>query len=164
MKRLLIIGAGGHGQVIKEVAQDINVYDQIDFLDDYNKNAIGKINDLSKFSTNIDVFCGIGNNEIRQTILTQVKQMGFNIPTLIHPTAYISPSTKIEVGVVVEPKAIVNANTVIKEGTIVSIGAIIDHDAIIEEYVHVNTGSICKAGSKVKAKTKLEAGEVIKGY
>ena len=32
MKSLLVIGAGGHGRVVKEIAQDIG-YEKIDFLD-----------------------------------------------------------------------------------------------------------------------------------
>lgn len=39
MKSLLIIGAGGHGQVVKEIAQDLG-YERIDFIDDSNSHAI----------------------------------------------------------------------------------------------------------------------------
>lgn len=50
--------------------------------------------------------------------LDQAENLGFHIPVLIHPTAYISPSAVIEAGTVVEPKAIVNANTVVQKGCI----------------------------------------------
>lgn len=76
-------------------------------------------------------------------------KLRFNIATLIHPTAYVSPTAMSEKGSIIQPKAIVNAHSVVKEGCIVSIGAIVDHDVIIEEYAHVNAGSICKAGSHI---------------
>ena len=42
MKKLLIIGYGGHGKVVREIAEDIG-YTDIAFLDDNNNEAIGKI-------------------------------------------------------------------------------------------------------------------------
>jgi len=48
-KSLLIIGAGGHGFVIKEIAESCK-YDRIDFLDDKNPVAIGRISNLDKFA------------------------------------------------------------------------------------------------------------------
>ena len=44
-KSLLIIGAGEYGQVIKEIAE-LNGFEKIEFLDDKNPIAIGKINQL----------------------------------------------------------------------------------------------------------------------
>ena len=40
---LLIIGMGGHGYVVKEVAENMNVFDRIDFIDDHNEKAIGTL-------------------------------------------------------------------------------------------------------------------------
>lgn len=164
MKRLIIIGAGGHGQVVKEVAEATKVYDEMIFLDDNSNLALGNINSVVNYSKDNDVFCAIGNNEKREEILQMVKKLNYNIPTLIHPTAYVSPTAIIEEGVVVEPMAIINTNSLVKKGSIISVGAIVDHDVVIEAYSHINSGSICKAGSRIKAKQKLESGEVIKGY
>lgn len=170
-KRLLILGAGGHGKVVREVVLslfNINgkpVYDAVDFLDDNSVGAIGKIADLEKYQDKYsDVFCGIGNNSVRKQLLDQAENLGFHIPVLIHPTAYISPSAVIEAGTVVEPKAIVNANTVVHRGGIISVGTIVDHDVVINEFVHVNAGAIVKAGARVESGRKLEAGEVVLGY
>lgn len=46
--RLLILGAGGHGQICKEIAEMSNIYEQIDFIDDNLKlsNVIGTFNDF----------------------------------------------------------------------------------------------------------------------
>ncbi len=162
---LLIIGAGGHGKVVKEVAETLGIYDRIDFVDDNAPEAIGAISDLPNLRASYEAaFVGIGNNAMRQRILEQLQRCGYHIPVLIHPTAYVSPSADIESGTIVEPKAIVNANSIVKEGCIISVGAIVDHDVILEPCVHVNAGAICKAGSKVAANVKLEAGQVVRGY
>lgn len=125
-KKLLILGAGGHGKVVREVAMSIKdettLYDSVDFLDDNSKEAIGKIEELEKWKDQYDeVFCGIGNNAVRQSLLKKAEQLGMDIPVLIHPTAYISPTACIEKGTIVEPKAIVNANSYVKTGCIISV-------------------------------------------
>ena len=170
-KRLLVLGAGGHGKVVREVALSLMntdgkpVYEVVDFLDDNSEGVIGKIADLDKYcDLYSDVICGIGNNIVRKQLLDQAEKLGFHIPALIHASAYISPSAVIEAGTVVEPKAIVNANTVVHRGCIISVGAIVDHDVVVSEFVHVNAGAIVKAGAKVESSRKLEAGEVVLGY
>lgn len=170
-KRLLVLGAGGHGKVVREVALSLlnidgkPVYEFVDFLDDNSENAIGKIADLEKYRAQYsDVFCGIGNNTVRKQLLDQAEELGYSIPVLIHASAYISPSALIEAGTVVEPKAIVNANTVVHRGCIISVGAIVDHDVVVNEFVHVNAGAIVKAGARVEGGRKLEAGEIVLGY
>ena len=163
--KLLIVGAGGHGQVVKEVAEALHIYEQIDFVDDQAESAVGKIEDLEVLRVQYDTaFVGIGNNRVRGEIYTKLKEYAYDIPTLIHPTAYVSKSACIGAGTVVEPKAIVNAHTEVGEGCIISVGAIVDHDVVLENHVHVNAGAICKAGSRVAKETKLEAGQVVKGY
>lgn len=163
-KCLLIIGAGGHGKVVKEIAEALG-YTNIAFLDDNSPEAIGKIADSKAFVNQFqEAFVGIGNNKFRGELLARLEQEGFTIPVLIHPTAYVSKSAVIGKGTVVEPMAIVNANSKIGIGCIISVGSIVDHDAILEDCVHVNAGAICKAGSFVSKETKLEAGQVVKGY
>ena len=162
---LLIIGAGGHGKVVKEVAESLGKYTKIDYVDDNAEYVVGKITDLQSLRVEYEAaFVGIGNNKLRKEILTKLQAYGYDIPVLIHPTAYVSKSAVIMPGTVVEPKAIVNANSVVKEGCIISVGAIVDHDVILEPCVHVNAGAICKAGSTVAETVKLEAGQVVKGY
>ena len=140
-------------------------YDSIDFLDDNAPKAVGKIINLAKFKGKYDeVFCGIGNNRVRKELLQKAEELGFSIATIVHATAYVSPTATVEKGTIIEAKAIVNANSVIKSGCIISVGALVDHDVIVEEYSHVNTGAICKAGSHIETLRKIDSGEVVQGY
>ncbi|WP_095174819.1 MULTISPECIES: PglD-related sugar-binding protein [Blautia] len=165
MKRLLIVGAGGHGRVVKEVAEATDEFEKIDFLDDNSEDTVGKTDDLKKLYGEYDsAFVGVGNNMFRMECIAKIKEVGYQIPTLIHPTAYISKSANIELGTVVEPKALVNANTKIGEGCIISVWTIIDHNVVVEDGVHVNARAIVRAGAHIAALSKLEAGEVILGY
>lgn len=162
---LLIVGAGGHGKVVKEVAEAIGIYKKIDFVDDNSKLSVGKIGDLGKLREEYgSAFVGIGDNRLRKELMLKLEEISYEIPVLIHPTAYVSKSCAISQGTVVEPGAIVNANTRVGAGCIISVGAIVDHDVILENCVHVNAGAVIKAGAVVEEGVKLEAGQIILGY
>ena len=163
MRKLLIIGAGGHGKVVAEIAESLG-YREIAFLDDNHPAAIGKIEEMETFIRQYsDAFVGIGNNRLRGELLQRLSECGYRIPTLIHPTAYVSRSASIGAGTLVEPMAIVNANSCIGDGCIISVGAIVDHDASIGQCCHINAGAVISAGSAVEELQKIDAGEVVKG-
>ena len=54
MQNLLILGAGQYGMVAKEIAESMRKYDHIDFLDDNNPIAVGKLGDFENLSNVYD--------------------------------------------------------------------------------------------------------------
>ncbi len=166
MKRLLIIGAGGHGQVVKDIAVACGYNPQgIDFLDDSAPNTVGKIDEAPYIAPNYDsVIIAIGNNTLRTSITEKVERCDcVNIATLVHPAAYASPTAVVGKGTVVGPNAVINTNCRIGEGCIISAGAIVDHDSSIGYFSHINAGAVCMAGSKIEKLCKVNAGEIIQG-
>ena len=162
-KRLLIVGAGGQGRLCREIALAMGCFEKIDFIDDNSDLAIGKLSEIESLRSEYScAFVALGNNNLRSEVTEKLEALGFEIPVLIHPTAYISPSSVIGKGSVIAPKAVINTGAVLGEGCIASIGVLIDHDCSIGSFVHVNTGAICMAGSKVPAYTKVDAGAVYK--
>lgn len=162
---LLILGVGGHGKIVKEVAEAPGRYESIDFVDDYSDSTVGKVSDLARLHETYDsAFVGIGDNHLRNELMHKLETLGYEIPVLIHPIAHVSKSYCIGKGTIVEPMAIVNANTHVGIRCIISVGAIIDHDVILGDCVHVNAGAIVKDGGKAESERKLEAGEVMLGY
>lgn len=163
MSKLLIIGAGGHGYVVKEIAQDVGWYEKIDFVDDRSKDAIGMISDLRALRKEYDsAIVSIGNNELRCKIVDELKRIGYNIPILIHPSAYVSKSCVLGVATIIEPKAVVNSNSDIGEGCIISVGAIVDHNAIVGDFCQIDAGAVVCSGKRVESKTKINAGCAVK--
>lgn len=160
MKSLLIIGAGGHGNVVAETAEACG-YSNIEFIDDNNEKAIGKICDIAKFQERFEeAFVGIGNNIFREKMMDKLLELGYRIPVLIHPTAYVSVSAKVFEGTIIEPRAIINAHSIIERGNIISVGSIVDHDSYLGKYVHLNSGAIVPSMSTVPDMTKINYGEV----
>ncbi|WP_270190968.1 hypothetical protein [Holdemania filiformis] len=48
--KLIILGAGGFGRLVEDIAGNLKRYDEISFLDDNNtsKDIIGKLEDYKK--------------------------------------------------------------------------------------------------------------------
>lgn len=160
--RLIILGAGGYGRTIADIAAQMG-YD-VAFLDDDSRadDVLGKCEDFARFmDENAFFYPAFGRNEMRLSWLYRLIAAGCPIPTLIHPTAYVSPTAKVEPGAVILPHAIVNANCEVKAGCIVNCGAIVDYGCVLEEGVHVCLGAIVKAENRIPRRMKVEAGEVV---
>lgn len=140
MKKLIIIGAGGHGRVISDIAKD-NGYSSIGFLDDIQngKDILGKTDDFVKY-TDYDFVIGIGNNKIREKLFGKLNNE-VNIISLVHSSAVISSSVIIGKGTVIMPGVVVNNNTNIGNGCILNTGCSADHDNVIGDFCHISPGA-----------------------
>lgn len=171
-RNLLILGAGSYGTVVKEIALEMGRFQKIDFLDDgyvnktesYHEAAIGKIGDMSSFSSEYSfAVIAIGNPETRINLLRKIEEETlFIVPVIISPRAYVSPSSQVQKGAVIEPLAGVHANTIIGSATYISMGAVVNHNAIISEGCHIDVGAAIMSGAFVKSKTKVDACTVIR--
>lgn len=147
-KTLYIIGAGGHGCVIADIAQ-LRGYLNIYFIDDEKTGnhghyeIVGRISDIKKIQyehPEASFFVAIGNNEVRERISNELKDMDIRQPKLIHPRSVIDATAHIDEGTVIMANAVVNANAIIGRGCIINTASTIDHDCILGDFVHVSPG------------------------
>lgn len=164
MDGLLILGAGGYGRTVAETAQAMGGFGRIIFLDDSLRGAeiFGRCAKAAEYRGK---FCyaypAFGDNTLRADWLGRLEAMGYELPVLKHPRAYISPSARIAAGAVVLALAAVGTNTVISRGAIVNMGAIVDHDCTVGACAHLAPGAIIKAGNNVPARMKVDSGCVV---
>ena len=126
MKKLIILGAGGYGQTVADISEQLGC--EIAFLDDNSPLALGVCGEFNRFMDTETLFYpAFGNNERRAEWLEKLAEAGCPVPMLIHPAAYVSPKATIEVGTVILPGAIVNTGCAVGRGCIVNCGAIVDH-------------------------------------
>ena len=162
--KLIILGAGGYGRTMADVAAQTGIYDEILFLDDNSRaeNVGGRCDDFARFADENTLFYpAFGNNELRMAWLKRLGEGGCGVATIIHPRAYVSPTARVAEGNAVLPYAVVNTECEIKAGCIINCGAIVDHGCVIEEGVHVSPGAIVKAENRIPRCMKVEAGEII---
>lgn len=163
MKRLIVLGAGGFGRTVADVARQSGRYATVVHLDD--RPGEGVIGNLKSFAEYIgegtEFFVAFGNNALRLEWLRKLWKASGVIATLVHPTAYISPVAEIGEGSIVLPMAVVNTATVVGLGCIVNCGALIDHGSVVEDGCHICLGAIVKAENRITSCTKIEAGCVV---
>lgn len=145
MKKLIIIGAGGHGKVCAEIAQDMNKWNEICFLDD-NYPSVNKCLDFDIIGTtkafkmfrDYDFFVAIGNNKIRAEFVNLLLNNKINVVTLIHPTAYVSKYVTIGEGTSIHQLSVINTDTTIGKGCIINTSSIVEHENKIADFVHIS--------------------------
>ena len=160
--RLVILGAGGYGRTIGDIAQQSEKYSEILYLDDNNTNACGKCSDYYKYiDANTELYPAFGNNELRMKWIGELKGNNAQLASLIHPSAYVSPTAVIGDGTMVLPNASIGTGVRIGTGCIINMNSSVDHDCLIEDGVHVCLNAVVKSGIIIKENVKVEAGEVV---
>lgn len=163
MKKLVIIGASGHGKVVADIAKR-NGYTEIVFLDDDESvvecggyPVVGSSADVANMDA--DVIVAIGNAAIRERIQESVDEGRMTM--LIHSDAVVADGVVIGAGTVVMAGAVINPGTTIGRGCIVNTSSSIDHDCVIGDYVHVSVGVHIAGTCEIGEKTWIGAGATI---
>lgn len=161
LKKLVIIGASGHGKVIADIAVR-NEYEEIVFLDDDESikecagfPVVGKTSEANNIKG--DKIVAIGNAKIRERIQGELN----NVVILIHPTAVISRRVEIGEGTVVMAGAVINSDAIIGNGCIINTGASVDHDCKIADYVHISVGAHVAGTCVIGKRTWIGAGATV---
>ena len=166
--RLLIIGAGGHGKVIADIAIRMNKWKSIAFLDDdhfsetcIGLEVIGKIADAINYKEEADFFVAIGNNFTREKVQEWLLIEGLSVAKLIHPSAVIGTDIEIGVGTAVMAGVVINSASIIGKGCIINTSSSLDHDNIIEDYVHISPGANLAGTIRVGKGSWIGIGSVV---
>lgn len=152
-QKLLLVGAGGFGRVVLEHAQ---AHYDCAFLDDGIAKTvdsipvIGKTVNMASFYPEYKLLLvTIGNNELRKRLYKEAAAIGFSFPSIIHPTAYISPHAHIGTGCVILNNAVVQNNASCGDGCILNPGVELHHDSTIGSYCLVYTNSVVRSLTSV---------------
>ncbi|WP_188454966.1 acetyltransferase [Virgibacillus oceani] len=169
MSKLILIGAGGHSKVIKDIValeMEMDLYaivdDAIDQTEKLDKIIYANTSLLDSLNLKEYKFCiAIGNNYVRKKLFKK-----FSIPieqyvTLIHPSAVISKGAKIGYGTVVMPNVVINADTTIGNHCIVNTNSVVEHDNILSDFVHVSPSATLSGVVSVGEGTHIGAGAVV---
>jgi UDP-perosamine 4-acetyltransferase len=144
-KGIIILGAGGHAKVVIEA---------IEASGDTAAYCIGSCGSSTTLlnvpilpdESHLDrlrvegyqrAFIAIGASAVRERLGNLVVGKGFNLVTVIHPKAWVSPSAHLGNGVVVMAGAMINACAVIGDLAIINTGSTIDHDCNVGRAAHI---------------------------
>lgn len=176
-ENILIIGAGGHARSCMDVIELENKFKIAGFIDNKNIDTLkypilGNDDDLKTLFKKYKFACiGIGqikDVDVRMNIFDKLLSIGFSLPVIISPLAYVSALSKIDIGTIVMHQALVNINVKIGKACIINSKALIEHDAIVEDFCHISTASVVNGECIVKkcsflgSNTHLKHGQILK--
>lgn len=153
MIRVLILGAGGHAQVVADILLRICDSGQgvlpIGYLDDdadlHGKVFLGLpvrggVNALGQIPHDA-IIVAIGNNQTRRRLVEGLRSTRETFISARHPAATIAPDVRIGPGAMICAGAIVNTGSVIGSHVILNTGCTVDHHNLVGDYVHVAPGA-----------------------
>lgn len=146
MKKLLILGAGGQGKVVLDLALTCEEWDEISFLDGgkIGEEVLGYpiIGDFREYEVLREEYThaivAVGNNDLRLRLTEALLETGYEVPIFIHPSAVVSQLSSIGLGTIVMPQAVINVSAQVGKACIVNTGVIIEHDCQIDDGVHLS--------------------------
>ena len=164
-EKIVLLGGGGHCHSVIDVIEQENKYQIVGIIDKkelFGTNVLGykiiasddDLEEIYKTCKNAIITVGqIESNHVRVKLFNRLKEIGFNLPIIISPIAYVSKNSFIEEGTVVMHHALINANVKIGKNCIINSKALIEHDVIIEDNCHISTASVINGAVLVKANT-----------
>lgn len=192
-KKIILIGGGRHCVSCIDVIEQENKFEIAGIVDKNNKNGMllnypilgvdEDINQLRKFYEYALITVGqIRSPTIRIQLFNRMKSLGFVLPVIISPRAYVSQRASIGEGTIIMHDALINSHAVIGCNSIINSKALIEHDAIVEDNCHISTAAVINGGAIIRhgtfvgsnavtkegAQTRdndfIKAGELYKGY
>jgi sugar O-acyltransferase (sialic acid O-acetyltransferase NeuD family) len=150
--KILIYGAGGHGQVVADILLCMRRSDQtvvtLGFIDDnpdkksdklHGLPVVGGITVLRKIEHD-GVIIAIGDNITRKKVFNRLESAGERFVSAIHPSAVLASDVLVGTGCMICAGVVVNTGSVIGEHVILNTSCSVDHHNKIESFVHIAPG------------------------
>ena len=174
--RILGVGAGGHAKAVLDVVAALGGYQVVGLLDARTEifgTTVGGavvLGDDSLLAQHYDegvrhAFIGLGgagDTQPRRRLYDLALAEGFEIVTLVHPSAVVSASASVGTGATVLPLAVVQAACTLGEDVIVNTGAVVEHDCRIGSHVHVASNATLASGVVVGDGVHVGAGATVR--
>jgi sugar O-acyltransferase (sialic acid O-acetyltransferase NeuD family) len=174
--RVIGLGAGGHARVVLEVLFTMPEFAVVALLDPRAElwgthvHGLPVLGDDSLLRGQYDggvshAFIGLGgagDTRPRRRLYELARATGFDMLTVTHPTAVVSPSAQVGAGATLLANAVVNADASLGVDVILNTGAIVEHDCRIGDHVHVASGACLASGVEVGEGVHIGAGATVR--
>ena len=171
--RVLVLGAGGHGQVVADAllcaaAHGAEV-ELVGFLDDdpalegaplLGLRVWGPLAALDA-TPHDAVILGIGSNAVRKRLYLELVARRERFVSAIHPGAVIGGGAALGSGVLVCAGAIINTGAQVGANVIINSGAIVEHHNCVGDHAHIGPGARLGGDVRVGEGTLVGIGAIV---
>ncbi|MBW8348404.1 acetyltransferase [Bacillus sp. IITD106] len=168
---IVLIGAGGHGKVVRDLILLHKNIKLIAFLDDKYKEVckennifvgpISFVKTIMSMFPNVKFVITIGNNKIRKEMISKLNLPPIYYATLVHPTAIISPSVSLGYGTVVMANTVIDSDSQIGNHVIINTSSVVEHDNEVGDFVHLSPNSTLTGAVKIEEGVYIGAGATV---
>ncbi len=171
---LILLGAGGHAHACIDAVEQHGEFTIAGLIGTraeigsrhFSYAVIGTDDDLialAKIYRYALIAVGqIASPAMRINLYESAVAAGLILPTIVAPTAYISPHATVGAGSIVMHGAIVNAGARVGKNCIINSRALIEHDANIGDHCHIATGAIVNGDAKIGSGSFIGSGSIVK--
>lgn len=172
--KLVVWGASGHARSVADAIDSARLGGIAAFLDDVNpvaegarflgKPLLGSADALARLKKRgvRHAVVAVGDATARLRIATQLLEMGFRLPAVVHDTAYVAKTATVGEGTVVLARAVIGAAARVGACVIVNTGALLDHDCEVGDGAHVCPGVVAGGHVQVGAGAWIGIGATLK--
>ena len=175
MKRVVILGTGGHARMIATLIHDMAAHGHELTLAGHTSpdapvggNVLGDdsaLPALARAGTATHFVVGLGSVRgglgLRQRVFDMALESGLRPLSLQHSSAVVIPTATIGRGSVLMPGSILCAGAVLGDNTILNTRASVDHDSRVGAHSHIAVGATLAGGVTVGRDALVGAGAVL---
>lgn len=151
MKDIILVGYGGHAKSVADCIERGNQYHIIGYTDLKEQESpyayLGTDDVLPKLFEkgikNAAICVGyLGKGNLRERLYDKLKTIGFDLPTIVDPSAIVSSNVTVGEGSFVGKGVIINTEAKIGKSCIINTKALIEHECVVEDFAHVAVGAV----------------------
>jgi sugar O-acyltransferase (sialic acid O-acetyltransferase NeuD family) len=172
MKKIILIGAGGHAKSCLDVILLEKKFKVLGFIDkkkninllDYKVLGDEKyLKSIEKKSLNLHISLGFIKSPLKRIkIFNKFKKLNFKFPVIVSPKSQVSKKSIILDGTIVHHFAVINFDAKIGYNNIINTSAIIEHGVKIGNNCHISTRAVINGDVEIKDNTFIGSGAVIR--
>jgi acetyltransferase EpsM len=170
-RRLLILGAGGHGRAVADLARACGFTvagftDRSSFAGGPGNPVLGTDAELAALIRPQQIdggVVGVGNTALarRAQLYGVLVAAGVPQPALVHPRAVVSPSAEVGAGSVVFAGDVLGSGVRIGVNAVLYSGVVVEHECVIGDHAYLSPGVVLSGQVTVEAGAFLGAGAVV---
>jgi UDP-perosamine 4-acetyltransferase len=174
--RLVVVGTGGHARVVLSILQLHGKYEITGLVDRPGPQTTAAAGEMilghpvigcwkqlkALRSHGVEIAAlALGDAGEREMMQLDCQRMGYALPVLVHPTAFVDPSAVLGSGCQICAMGFVGPEAILGEGVIVNTGASVDHESRIGDFATLSPAVAVAGRCKIGARTFLGIGSKV---
>lgn len=160
MENIVLVGFGGHARSVADSIENggkFHIVGYTDLQESFPNNGYkylgtdDKLQEIYDSGThNAVITLGqIGKADSRRRLYTLLKQIGYELPAIIDPSAILASNVSIGEGTFIGKNVIINSNSLIGKMCIINTGVLCEHDNTIGDFCHIAVRTVCCGTVKI---------------